>query len=1114
MPMSAWRSTVGPCGLPRVALPLLVLLGICHAHGEGCSGEACAASAPSLLALKAETNSANTLDMTEDANGTMEDISENVAASTTKDTSGVFLAASMEFIFKKLAQLETVVELQQGEIQELRACGCTQKNASATEAVKEDAKAPKANRAQKVLETVLRKHERQMEDRKFVTASKVSSKPQSPKLEEEIAQSGRAKETSLAEAHPDPFPSDSVAFAAIGSAEMAVDLLSRFNVGWSHGCGKDDPQLTVTKEEIKVKIGKLWCWLEIAGSRKTIFDWNFPEVKQPFPEPIKTLVTLGANLLSCKGDAGEVLACLGKTLIEKVPPLNFLTRIDSLVSEFIETFARIASSAVQTVAKQSHSLLQQAVTSDFPAVGAAPVLHHSDKNLVIRTHTRHAPRHAPGPKPQMSALQESGPDTDAPAKPTEKGVISFGFGQSDKSYRSKLVTQFGGVEMDTESCLAFAPKSKSGNNNQSTRLDWQRPTTGSPFLELEPWAVPCSPTFLRQNWDKWQGYSVYGWDLPVEKCAVVSFTFATQPVLAFGGGLEFDFLSKLFTLSISVCWPDFMPGGPQLGSITLEVRFFNQLIMSMTWRLVTRFGNSDPHFHFTAAPAGVAQGRPRNGLMYNARGLLPMNSLQAQQYNALLQNQSAAEQKRQTVSEDDAEWALDAADLYLASAEMGDDMQSTLLSEHRGEEVLERLKSTRGMSALQENASTASGANYRQLFRFKNSGLVGFDIQGVLEDSKLDFIMSLEFGEFGSHSKRFRLFDIAEQTGAILSAMPFIPASSRQKAIETLGNLTGGNVIRAVPPPVLRPGSSVALKNNFHSRYVRLNSGSVDSATNTQQNANDLTWERFTVIDAGNGQVALHNTAWNRFLRMSPTTVDASPVRSADELTADWTYERFRVVELANNEIALHSTAHNRFLSVGAGTVLRSESMAWNQLPTNWQWERLSVVQLKSLQPGDIVALHNAQVGRFLSMQPLPDMGYSSPAAATSLPSNWNHERFRVVDTGNGTIALHCATFNRFVKMWGDDMTASPMKDASALPSDWKSERFTVMYWPHTGGEDIALHNALSNRFVRMTANGVDTSVQMDLQQQPTDAQLRFKVLKLPSDLTAASDAAYSMELN
>ncbi|CAE7249474.1 unnamed protein product [Symbiodinium natans] len=313
----------------------------------------------------------------------------------------------------------------------------------------------------------------------------------------------------------------------------------------------------------------------------------------------------------------------------------------------------------------------------------------------------------------------------------------------------------------------------------------------------------------------------------------------------------------------------------------------------------------------------------------------------------------------------------------------------------------------------------------------------------------------------------------------------------------------------------MSPGSSVALKNNFHSRYVRLNSGSVDSATqDTNQNVNDLTWERFTVIDAGNGEAALHNTDWNRFLRMSPTAVDASPVRAASDLPADWVWERFRVVELANNEIALHSTVHNRFLSVGAGTALRSEPKAWNQLPTDWKWERLSVVRMKSLEPGDIVALHNAQAGKFLNMLPQPDMGSSSPAAATSLPANWNYERFRVVDAGNGTIALHSAAMNRFVTMHGSDMTGSPMKDAAALPSDWRSEVFSVKYFPQSGGEDIALHNGLHNRFVRMTATGVDTSVQMDLQQTLTDAQLRFKVLKLPADLTKASDAAYTVEVN
>ena len=103
-------------------LPLLIVLG--YARGE--CGEACAAAAPSLLAVKAETHSSSTLLDTEDANNNMEKIAaghlgnglEEVASSEGTQAGSGEMAATMQFIFKKLAQLETAVELQQEETRE------------------------------------------------------------------------------------------------------------------------------------------------------------------------------------------------------------------------------------------------------------------------------------------------------------------------------------------------------------------------------------------------------------------------------------------------------------------------------------------------------------------------------------------------------------------------------------------------------------------------------------------------------------------------------------------------------------------------------------------------------------------------------------------------------------------------------------------------------------------------------------------------------------------------------------------------------------------------------------------------------------------------------------
>ncbi|CAE7688505.1 unnamed protein product, partial [Symbiodinium pilosum] len=49
-----------------------------------------------------------------------------------------------------------------------------------------------------------------------------------------------------------------------------------------------------------------------------------------------------------------------------------------------------------------------------------------------------------------------------------------------------------------------------------------------------------------------------------------------------------------------------------------------------------------------------------------------------------------------------------------------------------------------------------------------------------------------------------------------------------------------------------------------------------------------------------------------------------------------------------------------------------------------------------------------------------------------------------VVDAGYGQIALHNAASNRFIKM-GSDMIRSPTKNWNELPGGWSAERFTVI---------------------------------------------------------------------
>ena len=59
-------------------------------------------------------------------------------------------------------------------------------------------------------------------------------------------------------------------------------------------------------------------------------------------------------------------------------------------------------------------------------------------------------------------------------------------------------------------------------------------------------------------------------------------------------------------------------------------------------------------------------------------------------------------------------------------------------------------------------------------------------------------------------------------------------------------------------------------------------------------------WERFEVVDAGAGQIALYNPRHGRFARMNSNgNMDSSPRVGRDALTArfpHWTWERFEGV--------------------------------------------------------------------------------------------------------------------------------------------------------------------------------------------------------------------------
>jgi len=158
-------------------------------------------------------------------------------------------------------------------------------------------------------------------------------------------------------------------------------------------------------------------------------------------------------------------------------------------------------------------------------------------------------------------------------------------------------------------------------------------------------------------------------------------------------------------------------------------------------------------------------------------------------------------------------------------------------------------------------------------------------------------------------------------------------------------------VVAAWDAPV---GKLVAFHSKVHNRYIRMNKGN-NCDTSDPKGVNDLPknwgWEKFSVVDAGSGEIALHSSSHDRFLRMNRKNIDRSGKKGASKLPKGWTWERFKVVNAGGGEIALHNKVHNRFVRMKNSPRGRkhkdmdsSGEKSASNLPAGWTWERFTVV--------------------------------------------------------------------------------------------------------------------------------------------------------------------------
>ena len=519
--------------------------------------------------------------------------------------------------------------------------------------------------------------------------------------------------------------------------------------------------------------------------------------------------------------------------------LNGFTPVSGRTREVIEVFAKIATTVVKKAMDKGPSLVQVAATAKFPEAGEPPVLHHKSTNLIIESHTQHA-------------------QAGVAAKPKSDGSITFGMGNSNDVHATRLITQFGGRETDTSSCLAFAPKSRQGDGVSKT--DWQVGNKDD-FLKLEPWAVPCDNAWMKDNWNKWQGYTFYSGTKPIEKCVTVTFSLGLQPVVAFVGGLQFDVLPQpLFQLATTVCWPNQQPGGVDLSVLRSEVKSAGILLFSRTLRLSKRFGggtdflpgNVRGGYSTWRSSAGIAQGE----------SIVPVEAMSR---TSLLQtggNQSVKEAEAEAEAEREEaevlEWRTDSEDLYLASVDYGENLNTSVNKtfEAYGEEAARHM-----------NTAGKEGERVFEIFTFNHPGLTNFRVQGLMNGNWLEMGVEMGFGPYKSPARRIPLVNLGDQFSTILAGLPFVSKRSKTKAIAALRDFTIQDVGRVRGMP-LRPGSVIAIYSPHCRRFLQVTGHGL--GVGPEMNGNGMpdswTWERFTVIDAGRGQIALHNAQHNRFL--------------------------------------------------------------------------------------------------------------------------------------------------------------------------------------------------------------------------------------------------------
>jgi hypothetical protein len=170
----------------------------------------------------------------------------------------------------------------------------------------------------------------------------------------------------------------------------------------------------------------------------------------------------------------------------------------------------------------------------------------------------------------------------------------------------------------------------------------------------------------------------------------------------------------------------------------------------------------------------------------------------------------------------------------------------------------------------------------------------------------------------------------------------WIRSSRRKSVIEQMWYLD------YMPSPV-GVGRTVALYSPAHGRFVRMNGEYAmdSSAAPGGDLPADRSWELFTVVDSGDGEVLLHSAAHGRFVyAKADGTAGASAPWPCEAPPADWTGERLRLIDVGGGCWGLYNATLRRFLRLNSAGVVDLSIPCTPSLPGDWAWERFVVIPI------------------------------------------------------------------------------------------------------------------------------------------------------------------------